>query len=164
MEKNKYYTPDITEFCVGFEFEFQGLDNYWNPTGWEKVRLNIDESRNFGLYTLKHIKSVLEDKEITCIDHIRVKYLDEQDVLDLGWTKTEDKCPHTDKNYFVINEDYGFDIRTTHKIILYQNGSLHYMWEYNSSYNTSEGQMMINIKNKTELKKIMYQLNINYGI
>lgn len=149
MEKSKYYTPDITEFCVGFEYE----TNYLKKD-WEKQILKLEDIAHFfDSYILD--ASALE---------FRVKHLDEQDILDLGWTKTEDKCSYTGRNYFKIVREDGFNTGVVYKIVLYQNGSLHYMWESYSSYATDKGQIIINIKNKTEFKKLMQQLRINHGV
>ena len=100
MEKSKYYTPKIGEFCVGFECEMKNSSDpkYFE---WEKCIFKDDFSCELSEdYCFEYLFADLKE------GNIRVKYLDEQDILDLGWTKTEDKCPHTDKNYFVINEDY----------------------------------------------------------
>ena len=158
MEKSKYYTPDITEFCVGFECEMKNSSDH-KYFEWEKCTFKDDFSCKLNDdYCFEYLFADLKE----C--NIRVKCLDEEDILDLGWTKTEDKCPYTGRNYFKINKEDGFNTGVVYKIVLYQNGSLHYMWESYSSYATDKGQMIINIKNKTEFKKLMEQLRINYGI
>lgn len=65
-ETNKYYTPTIEEFHVGFEYEKQGVDG-----SWSKEILEVDE--------LKDIKE--EMLPIT-----RVKYIDLEDLYSLGYT------------------------------------------------------------------------------
>ena len=63
---SKYYTPKIEEFHVGFECEYQNIDN--------------------GLWgTFKHpdLNSLPLEHEI---EFIRVKYLDREDIESLGFT------------------------------------------------------------------------------
>lgn len=61
-EENKYYTPSIEEFHVGFEYEvYDRLHNIWN------------KENNFFL------------QQGDFDDSIRVKYLDQEDIESLGW-------------------------------------------------------------------------------
>lgn len=67
MEKDKYYTPELSEFHVGFEFEqkeYSGLRWLSKEMGWQGV---------------KKIKSYNEQ------GLIRVKYLDQEDIESLGF-------------------------------------------------------------------------------
>lgn len=168
MNRSKYYTPEIGEFCVGFEFEFQGLDNYWNPTGWEKVKLNTNESKNFGLYTLKHIKSVLEDKEVTPADHVRVKYLDKEDIESLGFTFFAENNENLVNSSVNMYHNDGLNLMLGH---YYNLGQIVIATKDPSKNETfsKTGQDpnrtgFLKIKNKTELIKLLKQLDINYGI
>lgn len=63
MESNKYYTPEIEEFFVGFEYELRQAD-IWQK---EKVQYNDCFCDLQG-------------------DGLRVKYLDKEDIESLGWT------------------------------------------------------------------------------
>ena len=71
-EENKYYTPNIEEFYVGFEYEYSTGANKW-----------------------KHSKCVKSDfRELQW--HIdngfrRVKYLDKEDIESLGFSSTDPK-------------------------------------------------------------------------
>ena len=60
--ENKYYVPDISEFHVGFEYELRQAD-IWNK---DKVRQNDCFSDLQG-------------------EGIRIKYLDRDDIVQLGW-------------------------------------------------------------------------------
>ena len=65
MENNLYYTPEISEFHVGFEYEvFDKLHNIWN------------KENNFFL------------QQGDFKDEIRVKYLDQFDIESLGFILT----------------------------------------------------------------------------
>ena len=71
MENNKYYTPEIGEFRVGFEYEY-GLPKEG------QVEWNTD---TFG----KIIRSVFELEWLIKNKNIRVKFLDAQDIEELGF-------------------------------------------------------------------------------
>jgi len=66
---NKYYTPEITEFHVGFEYECYQRDN------WEKFEVR----ENFFGIDHRILKKMLMDGEI------RVKHLDSDDIENLGF-------------------------------------------------------------------------------
>ena len=73
MELEKYYTPKIEEFYVGFEYE--ELKAPLHP---------------LGIWDYEYIKFVSElDNVADNLEHnfnyIRVKYLDVDDIEDLGW-------------------------------------------------------------------------------
>lgn len=64
MENNLYYTPEISEFYVGFEYEeYQFLTRNWKTVKCEFIKPN------------------------TTIDPkwFRVKYLDQENIESLGW-------------------------------------------------------------------------------
>ena len=65
----KYYTPTLEEFHVGFEFQIMNIEN----ARWGNCIFKDGESA----------KSFVKDEET------RVKYLDEQDFIDLGFIKSE---------------------------------------------------------------------------
>ncbi|NQY43085.1 MAG: hypothetical protein HRT87_07080 [Legionellales bacterium] len=82
MKKNKYYTPEIEEFHVGFEYEVRiGLDK--DNTSWIKAKL---EHPNYDWmnvqYEGKHPNQI---KTITVPECVRVKYLDREDIESFGF-------------------------------------------------------------------------------
>lgn len=127
MNKEKYYTPKIEEFHVGFEYQYK------NKNKW--------------------LKTIFQDgRSVEYHEEQRVKYLDKEDIRDLGWLlMKEDKeidyySFKKDKNELIINFlDSYFGITVT--IFYYINNNTRY------SFSTP-------IKNKSELKKLMKQLNI----
>lgn len=157
--ENKYYTPEITEFHVGFEFEFQGVDNNWSPTGWEKVSLNIDEDKSFGRYTLKHIEKVLNGVGLPPENHIRVKYLDRSDIEDLGWKflsehSDEDKeAMSFQKGNWVLV--YNFTIK---KIFVFVRTSVKELDPFTGTKNVRVSGL--EVKNKSELKRLIKNLKM----
>lgn len=143
MENDKYYTPSIEEFHVGFEFKICNTYNSLNPENQWKIQIYD------GTYSLLELKKYLP------IDCIRVKYLDKEDIESL------------------IGEC---------KILSEQNNSLiSCLLEGNSNregkktkfqlyYNPKSKWLLISerlgtrfagfIKNKSELKVLLKQLNI----
>ncbi len=81
MNNKKYYTPEIEEFHVGFEFQI-GLFEKW-------------EKRVFTFQTSLSMISDFKDK-------FRVKYLDQKDIEDLGW-----KYSGLENKYYILNKDTG---------------------------------------------------------
>jgi len=142
--KNKYYTPEIEEFHVGFEYEVKV------PEGkcWSKEIFHLNELH------IKLIKHVAIQDEFT---HraIRVKYLDKDDIESLGWSYDHD-MKESDEN--IYNKD--------NWMMLHENGKISITYrdpckneEVMIKLRTTE-VYNITIKNKSELKKLMKQLNI----
>lgn len=129
---DKYYTPSIEEFHVGFRYQSHAdprTDNGWDDE--EVDRYSI-------IYPLK------VDSDVD----YRVKYLDDDDIEELGWEKWG-------KTYFKLQKSFKLD-----------SGYL-YETEYNLIFvdraksiielQDSNGNTLFNgkIKNYNELKKIM---------
>ena len=70
QENNKYYVPEISEFHVGFEYEELRKD-------WVKL--------TYGGFLPETINEYLKKGKL------RVKHLDQQDILNLGWKTTGDR-------------------------------------------------------------------------
>lgn len=138
--KNKYYTPTIEEFHVGFEYEVK----YTNGTlssDWIKER--IEQAPEVVSLPYMNLKN------------IRVKYLDKEDIESLGWEHTEDRG---------MSENYGWQFQ---KPIEYLSGGIAY---YRLRYWYRNHRLRIEplggpifdgtIKNKSELIKLLQQLGI----
>ena len=69
---DKYYTPEISEFFVGFEYETSYLQDY---DTWKKEILEEDDAGYF--------QSIYSGDAIPT--EFRVKYLDKEDIESLGW-------------------------------------------------------------------------------
>lgn len=149
--ENKYYTPELSEFHVGFECE---MKNSSDPIhfDWEKCIFKNDFSNELNEdYCFEYLYNDLKD------GNIRVKHLDREDIESLGWEFIK-KHPGTESHDFELksnNEMYlsvDFDFR----------GKIHlriYDGECDSEFNYFSGT----IKNKSELRKLIQQLNINSG-
>ena len=148
MEENKYYTPSLEEFCIGFEYEQINpvpiYDNGWRFKITKRIFTKEDIRSTMDLY---RITIDLQDKDI------RVKYLDQQDIEECGFkengyeefimTNSNIKSRYSTICTEVRIELY-YDYKTKELSILYQPEYL-----FNGT-----------IKNKTELKKLLKQLNI----
>lgn len=76
----KYYTPEIEEFHVGFEFEAKTSNDTWVKTAFNNLRL------------INQMVDVLIKEEV------RVKYLDRGDIESLGFKHSHHSTSYT--NYF----------------------------------------------------------------
>lgn len=131
MKNNLYYTPTISEFYVGFECEVLGL-----------IGAKEDEK-------LFSQPTIISQKELLLIDRleIRVKYLDQSDIESLGWS-TEDN-----------GECYNLQIKWD----LYGLYPFEFESKIPHTYKISKDRKDLfygTIKNKSELIKLMKQLNI----
>jgi hypothetical protein len=89
--ENKYYTPSIEEFFVGFEYEEENdlEDNVW-----------IKRTLDFSYDWLEIHKDFANDK--------RVKYLDSSDIEELGFTviKTKENAFEAVKKFTFTYDNY----------------------------------------------------------
>jgi hypothetical protein len=149
--ENKYYTPDISEFYVGFECETTG--SYPTlPVTWKK---HIVVKETIGLVMSWHPKYGPQ---------FRVKYLDKEDIESLGWENIKSKY-NTRLTFRKLSE---WAIK--HPKEEYD------MWDYIYLYYDPKDQELIidngesyedlctnfdgTIKNKSELKILLKQLGI----
>lgn len=139
MGENKYYTPEIEEFHVGFEFEEEFKNPNWNklskPTKdvWEYIKLKLDTS-----HSISRIIGKIK------INKVRVKHLDKEDIESLGFKNND-----VDNSFYIKNG-----------IILRKDGIKISIFYIISLVETSQIPFTIDIKNKSELQKLLKQLNI----
>ena len=132
--KSKYYTPTIDEFYIGFEYYSIIKNTYFHSIfGTENVDLqNIDEG--------------IENNTIF------VKHLDKDDLKELGWEKCKGnlevfKVVGTNNNQYC---KHNLSLtRLCKKITIRKRIANNYTQLFNGF-----------IKNKSELNKLMKQLNI----
>jgi len=130
--KNKYYTPKIEEFYVGFEYEYKMMGTWDKATFDDLITTDTDGA------LLDYIPTE------NSLNSFRVKYLDKEDIEYLGFK-------HIGNNSFESNEDNYL--------------SLEYFKEEKGwylTYSENESQFGFGgwVKNKSELRKLMQQLNI----
>lgn len=133
---NKYYTPELEEFHIGFEYEVDSLYNKFSHKSFNKIIAIWEE-----------LDIVFDDYEHE--DHFneiyRVKYLDKEDIESLGWLESKEI-----ENNFFLKDQY----RRNWKLYLTKDiGRI--ILENDCNYFID-----IVIKNKSELKKLLKQLNI----
>ncbi len=142
-EKDKYYTPTLDEFCLGFEYE-QTEGHLGQDWGRRKVRIG---DNHFYSFDMTHVPG---NTIWTVPKTIRVKYLDKEDIESLGF-KDISLC---DGQEFIKD-----------------NITIKY---YNWSWDSPKGLIMIRViedgvsfynfsghlKNKSELKRLLKQLDI----
>lgn len=146
--ENKYYTPKIEEFCVGFEYETIYLKSVWT-----KDYLCISDCGWF-FESYHNDASPLE---------FRVKYLDKEDIESLGFVfiKYIESTLLNSNGDLYSNNDLNLSLvhyPTLNKItIVTKDPSLN---EILVKGNWDDKQInLITVKNKTELKKILKMLN-----
>lgn len=131
--ENKYYTPTIEEFHVGFECEVETIANHKGiANGWEGVILctlwfnSVDPTRIS--------KSLIETS------NVRVKYLDQADIESLGFKQDGD----FNTVFYIVD-----------KLVLQviKDEVLIYTHKQEGKY--SEHLFKGMIKNKSELKKVL---------
>ncbi len=128
--EDKYYTPEIEEFHIGFEYEI--------TTGYEWVKKPFTHE-DFNTFLYQHLDNAVKQEQV------RVKYLDKEDIESLGFTYFDNTA-----QYMLINNSrlriipYDNPLTGRFKIVHYDDAVLFHGF----------------IKNKSELKVLLKQLNI----
>jgi hypothetical protein len=141
--ENKYYTPDISEFHFGFEYEMKEENN-------EGLEIWTKGS------PIENIGEVL--RVLIKCGCIRVKYLDKEDIAEAGWKLCKD---YSDQYVFQkdINDNDFFELELDKDTL-----ELHIeIWRTLNMTGNANTIFRGQIKNKSQLKKLMQQLNINHG-
>lgn len=135
---DKYYEPDLKEFHQGFEYESQQMDGD-------------------GYYTNEYCEFEYEIGEKIDLNKVRVKYLSQEDIESLG---------------FIVSSDYGagieFKFQDRYKLVKVKHEGLTYskneiiIFKNNSIFGEDYTSRLFigNIKNKSELIKLLKQLGI----
>lgn len=148
----KYYTPSIEEFHVGFEYEYDKYDqDLMGGTGGNKYIKEIYNKSAFMYNTYE-----LDQLDLS---RVRVKYLDSEDIESLGFSRNIwGEIPSL--NYYKLNgnevfqitEYWSYEKLNRNNLIRIYTGMQH-QYPYTEVF---RGE----IKNKSELKKLLKQLNI----
>lgn len=149
----KYYTPEIEEFHVGFEYELipsvgytifnfgvsdENFETTW-ATKYSKGTYGVKDVSPFG-GALASIRAGIKDKKC------RVKYLDRKDIEDLGF-----KLWQIPGDSFDWEFNIDFDDVTTGTVTFNDDNTVDELEIFGTIFK---------IKNKSELKKLLRQLNI----
>lgn len=154
MEYNKYYTPTIEEFHVGFEFEYKPKIGPWvkiNNNNWMSPSKGMQLDFCTEEELLRNINRL--DQALKRHDLIRVKYLDQEDIESLGWKLYSQE---------LTNRSNWCCFRNTQLELYVQLNNNYFprLLSFKSRGGDYTGNFKIEIKNKSELKKLMQQLNI----
>ncbi len=143
----KYYTPEISEFHIGFEFEYRVKDDIW-----EKDTIDTSISDRKGL-----VLDIPSENEYGYDPiNIRVKHLDREDIESLGFVYDNS-----------INNRDIFELKIdSHKQIVlkinFNVAKIEILSEDLNVFTDIDNYLFSGkIKNKSELKKLMVQLGIN---
>ena len=148
--KNKYYTPTIEEFHIGFECEYEVSDS------WEPIIVGIEGAGHYNdiwCFEFSDYSSAVDTKSI------RVKYLDKVDIEELGWEFDNESSIHGDPLYYIYNKEK-YELSTWYRkegiltriLITKKNDNNHILASHCIFYGY--------IKNKSELKVLLKQLGI----
>lgn len=154
-KETKYYTPDISEICVGFEVGWRYYDKNHYSTWDEPTPCSVD--------MVQDIMCMLELRQSDrdyFTKRIRVKYLDQEDILSLGWSIVEtssmdiifEKTALDGKRWGLTCGGYDSDY-----IDIFVAEDLP---SVGSEQRFRFGLFKVKLKNKFELKKLMEQLGI----
>ena len=153
MMEDKYYTPTIEEFHVGFEYY---VDNklYIITDVVLKLMLNaITEDTFEGKYGQGTLR--------LNIDNVRVKYLDQEDIESLGWEHDYNLEPIPNRENdsvfygYILEQDGG---ETQYLLFHFNDGEVWIEKIINCAGqgNIFKGQL----KNKSELKRVLKQVGV----
>ncbi len=177
MESNKYYNPELDEFHIGFEYqcldelvkdwdrEFAGKKDFLGHIipedinkykkinfGWKDKIFNLSDYIIHNEVQWKQIENILEPT----LPHFRVKYLDQEDIKSLGWKLKHPGVIIDDVPRFVQYTKQGHESICLLEVFISNPPMIRIDEILNYSYTKFAGI----IKNKSELKKLMKQLNI----
>lgn len=159
--ENKYYTPDIEEFHIGFECEVnwsRGYTHDFEPFIFKIVDILPDGS-------IDAYNSNVDDALIAYDDgyaEFRVKYLDKEDIESLGWIQVKDyedeglifqKMLEYSQDFFELTFVPGENSPEGNVLQIAR-------WTTTNIGSTEHIKYVGKIRNKSELKKLMKQLNI----
>lgn len=154
MNEDKYYHPKIDEFYYGFEFQYLNVNGEWIDVNVDSWNSPNEDSKLFYSYTESNLLRDFNclDVYVKAFNKLRVKQLDGKDLQSLGW----DKSTFNSKKWyssFKGNTDIQLYFDNKDEVIpeLGTGLSIYYDLLLFSGY----------IRNKSELVKLMKQLNIN---
>ena len=137
--ENKYYTPNIEEFRIGFEYEvYIPEKELWSTETFYLNNSHIDVIKYVNIQTENTLRKV------------RVKYLDKSDIESLGFEKSPDEPEEWFWNY---KGDFNIQLYFNDKIENLDRGIGISM--YNDSLVFSGY-----IKNKSELQQVLKMIGV----
>jgi hypothetical protein len=151
--ENKYYTPTIEEFHIGFECEYKSQELIGEAIS--KIidlklmygkELEVPEDDLFEHHVINGRDIQMYSLNPHLLKDFRVKRLDREDIESLGWDQVE-----YDTYRLGTQQEFFFEFNPEYKSFIYSK---------TNKLNSSNVIFMGTIKNKSELKKLMQQLDI----
>jgi len=148
----KYYKPELHEFHIGFIYEFLNGEN------WEEDEVTIKDYQSPRI--TEGGLSWFDEEIIGGIRDYRVKYLDQQDIEDLGF-EVFNKEENLDKICPSIWVHFKYKKDKLNQIYC-QLHPYHYLRNKGITLNMKlrYGNFKCVVKNKSEFKRLLKQLNI----
>lgn len=146
--KEKYYNPSLDEFHVGFEYQLK-----FPYFGYMDCKFGIDK--------ISHPELDEFEDELMKIAHAhtRVKYLDKIDLADLGFNITNEETKTY--GYYLQGKLYYNDNGSPRELDLWYSHLKDREHIYLSlKSNHFNGNCKVYLKNKSELKRLLKQMNI----
>lgn len=152
---SKYYTPTLEEFHAGFRYESYSVSTYDGNT----------MSHNWEPRIFKDGHKIYAGNDVLIPETCRVKFLDQQDIEELGWnysgrtTELWFKIPDVDIQPF--NLTYR-SFMLSYSLDDYRCQIAGYEWTDCRSMNNNEGEVLFlgKVKNYNQLKQIMEWITI----
>jgi len=177
-ENSKYYNPTIDEFHIGFEYQIKDEfvrdwegefackedflghkiscmagDTYKINFGWTDKVITVDNP-----IPVEQIKYIEKD-DILEIDlpNIRVKYLDDKDIKELGWIRTNDVSQFE----YEMEGEFNYKLQTNFNTPDLFDIKIEASYINHRLIKETFDMFLGDCKNKSELKRLMKQLQIN---
>lgn len=173
--KELYYKPSEYEYCIGFEYQTLSDPRFpEKDSSWSNVKIN----------SLKDLEDICHYLIVDDFIEHRVKYLDKDDIENLGFKKSlRNQCIGWDDYYFgkTINPEYDYFLYLTLHVPSQRFNSnfirdnqfklIVHRYYISDSYETTHIESNINsgdseiiykglIRNISELKKILIQTGV----
>ena len=152
MKENKYYTPSLDEFYIGFRYE------YYNNFSKRWIETVLEEEDYRQTETCGYIND--ETCPFSDVAKLRVKHLDKEDLIELGFK------PTYIKEAAELIGGFDMHINEQYKILLFLTGENHiFIFRLLHCDDPSTGRWKTDlfdgkIKNKSELIKVLKMLGI----
>lgn len=137
MSEPKYYTPELWEFHVGFEFEYLTPNGSYKIGNWDDKLIDHGELNTF-----------TDEIEKTAHSICRVKFLDREDIESLGWKDVGQDEYQID----VKDSAFSWQLEKAHDDVLQS------FWRLNTEDNSQI--IWLQIRNKSELARVMKMVGI----
>ena len=132
-KEDKYYTPELKEFHVGFEYEqYEDYDNPLQDKEWHKLV--------FGLYGTDNPENMTYPGSLNII---RVKLLDREDIESLGFELISIEHYMKGDWFLLLNRQYPYKLELRNRSP---------SWAFGGFHGT--------IKNKSELKRLLKRIGV----